>query len=347
MTRLPHASCSLVLALIGLAAPLAAQCGDQRNVAVSGTHNPFLAAQQNGTTSKGDVAPTNSPLPVPLAVSMGDVLRYSNVTGNVQYSGGQGTAPGPEGDPAVLVTMMSDLGISGSTMPRDSLLGVFLPVRVNAGAAPVDSDYSTAAARDYVVLQPELFQLFYIGDGLRDDGSPQSVVAPARARKLFLGSADGGGWSDNVGTYDLDVLLDPRPVRSYCVSKLSAQGCTPTIGWSGTPDTTGPKDFLITCSNVTPNRYGFVVYGYAANNLPLQGGTLCVWQGMRRMRYKLSTGTGICQGQFTMDFDAYIRSGADPSLVPGAQIYAQWWMRDPKSPSRSGLSDALQVAICQ
>jgi hypothetical protein len=333
-------------ALIGLAAPASAQCGDQQSVTVGGMTNPYLAAQPDGTTSKGDVAPGQSPALAPIAIDEGDVLHFASVVGNVRQPG-QATAPGPDGDPSAVVNLTADLGISGTKVPLDCLLGVFLPVRANPGAAPQDSDFSTSALRDYDTLQPELYQLFYIGDGLRSNGTPQSVVAPDRAIKLFLGSSDDGSWTGNLGMFDLDVLVDPRPVQEYCSPKLSAQGCLPMIGWSGTPDTVGPKDFLITCANVMPNRYGFVFYGYTNNALPFQGGTLCVWQNMKRMRYKFSAGTGTCQGVFTMDFDAYIRTGADPNLVPGAEIYAQWWMRDPQSPSKTGLSDALHIVLCQ
>ena len=62
-----------------------------------------------------------------------------------------------------------------------------------------------------------------------------------------------------MGSFDLDVVLDAQPVRSYCTAKHSAEGCLPAIGWSGMPDVAGPKDFLITCSNVMPNLYGDIV----------------------------------------------------------------------------------------
>lgn len=43
--------------------------------------------------------------------------------------------------------------------------------------------------------------------------------------------------------------------------------------------------------------------------------------------------------------DAHIRSGIDPALVPGRRVYAQWWMRDPASPSTTGLSNAFLFGI--
>jgi hypothetical protein len=39
-------------------------------------------------------------------------------------------------------------------------------------------------------------------------------------------------------------------------------------------------------------------------------------------------------------FNARIASGVDPSLVAGAEIYAQYWSRDPASASHTGLSNS-------
>jgi hypothetical protein len=41
-----------------------------------------------------------------------------------------------------------------------------------------------------------------------------------------------------------------------------------------------------------------------------------------------------------------IQSSADPLLVPGARCFAQFWSRDPASPSTTGLTDALSFWIC-
>ena len=38
-------------------------------------------------------------------------------------------------------------------------------------------------------------------------------------------------------------------------------------------------------------------------------------------------------------------SGADPSLGAGAEVFAQFWSRDPASPSHTSLSNALRFVI--
>jgi len=53
-----------------------------------------------------------------------------------------------------------------------------------------------------------------------------------------------------------------------------------------------------------------------------------------------------CSGSYALDFNAWIGRGADPQLVGGAQVWGQFWSRDPQSPSGTGLSDAITFTIC-
>lgn len=39
----------------------------------------------------------------------------------------------------------------------------------------------------------------------------QQVVVPAGATRLFLGTMDGFGWSNNIGSLDVQVTLIPEP----------------------------------------------------------------------------------------------------------------------------------------
>ena len=339
-------------ALLGVVAPLAsaptrAQCTDQHDVTIGGDHNPYLAGQPRGTVASGGVAPYQSPFVVPVSLDAGEALSFLNVVGDVHLQA-SGIPPGPEGDLNAILITLAELGISGYRMPADALLGVFLPPATNAGPAPPDLDFSSAAARDFGALQPELYQVFFIGDGLRADGvTPQTFVAPAQAVRLYLGSADHLSWADNVGSYSLTVLEEVPEVLAYCSAKLNSHGCLPAMGWTGTPDVFGPRDFVITCSQVLPGKAGMLFYGRKPKSAPFQGGTLCTSVGVRRTRFRHASGSGTCGGVFTIDFDAFIRTGADPGLMPGAQIYAQWWMRDPGVWSKTGLSDAPSIQLCQ
>lgn len=174
---------------------------------IEGNTNPFLAGQPTGTMSKGDMAPSESPFLVPAPIRQGMVIRFTDVSGDVNFVPG-GNGPGPEG--SFCVFSANDLGISGYNMPASAFLGVFLPGSTNGGAAPPDLDFCASGSTDFEVLSPELYQTFFIGDGLRADGvTQQSFIAPAGATELYLGNCDGFGWFNNSGTYTFTIESGP------------------------------------------------------------------------------------------------------------------------------------------
>jgi hypothetical protein len=58
-----------------------------------------------------------------------------------------------------------------------------------------------------------------------------------------------------------------------------------------------------------------------------------------------STSGADCSGSYSFDFNAHTQSGLDPTLLAGAEVYAQYWSRDPASPSTTSLSNALRFLI--
>ena len=50
-------------------------------------------------------------------------------------------------------------------------------------------------------------------------------------------------------------------------------------------------------------------------------------------------------GSLTVDFNALIRSGADPLLYAGQVVDAQWIYRDPLGPSALASSEAVEFTI--
>jgi hypothetical protein len=79
-----------------------------------------------------------------------------------------------------------------------------------------------------------------------------------------------------------------------------------------------------------------------------QGGTKCVGSPTLRTQTQPSGGSANgadCTGVFSFDFNALIASGADASLVAGSAVHAQYWSRDPASPSTTSLSNALRFVI--
>lgn len=63
---------------------------------------------------------------------------------------------------------------------------------------------------EFYVLAPQIGQVFFIGDGMRDDGILQRFLVPTGAMRLYLGVADGvsfhglaGNYSDNSGAMNI------------------------------------------------------------------------------------------------------------------------------------------------
>lgn len=340
-----------VAAICVLSAASAAQCIVTTDVTVDGERNPFLAGQPDGTQILGDVAPDQSPLQLPLGLVGDELIRFAGVGGLVAHTsaGGQPLQSGPDGDDTLILNVSAELGIAGLRMPAGALLGVFLPDTTNTGSAPGALDFTTPSSRDFDRLSPALFEPFFIGDGLRIDGSTvQEFEVPAGATRLFLGIADPDAWASNGGAFDATVEQEVADITQYCTAKLSSKGCLPQIGYSGYPALDGGHAFDVFCSQVSPGQRGTLFYGRAVYNVPFQGGYLCTNVLLKRTPIvQAPPGSGPCSSSISFDFNAWILSGNDPTLIPGETIYAQWWMRDSGAWSSTGLSDAIEIQLCQ
>lgn len=146
-------------------------------------------------------------------------------------------------------------------------------------------------------------------------------------------------------------VLTPCPVLSeaYCVAKVNFEGCTPAIGWSGSPTLTGPDDFVVTATNVLNQKNGLLFYGYASTALPFLGGTLCVAPPVLRTSVQGSGGNpppSDCSGNYAFPFTQARMVG--DGLAPGTSVFAQYWTRDPSHPDLTGvgLTNAIRFTIC-
>lgn len=204
-------------------------------VVVPGTADPWLAGMPNGSTaSGGDVAPAQSPVGVVgLGFVGGSLLTFAS-TGSTDHCdlGGCGLA-GAEGDSGEGIathTAGAQNGLSNIDSPIDALLGVFLDAsQPSFSAAPGALDFSSAASRDFASLTPALKQIFYIGNGLRNDGTTvQTFMAPAGATRLFLGTMDGFGWFNNVGSLTVTVATTTPTVPEPTLLGLLGLGLAGT-----------------------------------------------------------------------------------------------------------------------
>ena len=185
-------------------------------ITVPGTSDPWLAGMppgsfdNPGTPEPADFAPAYSPIEVAgITITSGAELQWT-ATGEV---GHPGDIAGPDGALSVLTTHLigARYGISNITAPIDSLLGVFLgPGQPDLSPAPGQLDFSSAASRDYLILTPALQQVFFMGDGTSSSGA-QTIVAPAGATRLYLGTMDGYGWANNIGEFAVTMTAVPEP----------------------------------------------------------------------------------------------------------------------------------------
>jgi hypothetical protein len=160
-----------------------------------------------------------------------------------------------------------------------------------------------------------------------------------------------GSLSDNPSA-DCGVVklyrLFPITPSGYCVGKVNSLGCTPSMGFSGSPSASSASPFIATANSVINQKTGLLFYGHSPTAFSFQGGTLCVDTPLVRTLVQSSGGStsgNDCSGAFAFDFNARIQSGMDPALVAGAEVFAQFWSRDPASPSTTSLSNALRFVI--
>ena len=145
---------------------------------------------------------------------------------------------------------------------------------------------------------------------------------------------------------------DPRDLHphAHCTAKVNSLGCVPAIDFDGHASASSGAPFDVGAMNVLNGKLGLLFYGLQGPaSTPFVGGTLCVQPPLRRTPPMSSRGSPFpaadCSGTFHFDFNAWIQSGQDTALVPGARVDAQYWYRDPASTGGIGLSNALEFEI--
>ncbi len=160
-----------------------------------------------------------------------------------------------------------------------------------------------------------------------------------------LASTDPDGTRADMGAYPSDAGGAPGV---YCTGKTNSLGCVPSVDFVGFASVSSSESFDITCHSARNNKLGLFYYGYAPTGTPFQGGTKCVATPTIRNPIQNSGGNATgddCSGVYSYGMNAHIQSGFDALLIVGANVFGQFWMRDPQSPSTTGLSDGISFAI--
>jgi hypothetical protein len=93
-------------------------------------------------------------------------------------------------------------------------VGVFLDASdPNLSVVPPGLDFSpTGRGTDFARLRPGLKQPFFIGDGLTSSMETQLFAVPSGATRLYLGTHDGTGWTNNSGALAVAIMI-PEPAE--------------------------------------------------------------------------------------------------------------------------------------
>ncbi|HEY6529791.1 MAG TPA: hypothetical protein VIZ65_13945 [Cellvibrionaceae bacterium] len=186
-------------------------------VSVPGTANPWLAGMGDGAVSSEDTAPAQTPILIDLSQFSGAHYLTFSAFGVTDNGGGQQF--GSDGDTSgwvVAHTYGVENGIAASSLPFLSLSGVFLDdSQPNTSAAPTLLNYRELTTQ-FSSFSAQLKQPFFIGDGLTGTGigDVQQFLIPLNATRLYLGTADGYGWNNNLGALTVAISAVPAPANA-------------------------------------------------------------------------------------------------------------------------------------
>lgn len=217
-------------------------------------------------------------------------------------------------------------------------------------------DYSIGATSPRIRARLFNAQANALGDDFVVNDNPSvGAVLPSPAMNSsateYVIAWEGPGPSPTFGTdlYARRFLSTTGP-QTYCSAKMNSLGCTPAIGYSGSPSATAGS-FQITATNVLNRKTSLLLYSYDSAFTPYQGSVACLALPFKRGPAQNSGGSATgndCTGALSIDFNTIIRSGSDPRLVPGTTVNARWLYSDPQDPTgfATGFSNALRFAIC-
>ena len=234
-------------------------------------------------------------------------------------------------------------------------LTVSLPGTGPEGIVYIDSTNPAFTADSVLIAE---YSLNAVG-AYEIDASGDPIPATRRDFMSGLAGAEGAETDPLNGDFlfttfgGFDTLLIVQGFSAptvYCSGKVNSNGCTPTIEFSGSPTISGPDDFIVTSNDVGNNAFGILMWGLAADSMPMGGGVVCVQSPTLMLPVLSSGGTGgfpdaDCTGQFTIPIDqAFL--GSNGFLV-GSDLFLQFLGRDRGYLGADAitLSDALTFAI--
>ena len=154
------------------------------------------------------------------------------------------------------------------------------------------------------------------------------VKALLESTAVDLGAA---GKDNSYGAGRIDALASVEAALgngNHCEAKLASCGSLPDIHSAGMPSATATSGFTVTGTGLRGRQNGMLIYSdQGPNNVPFQGGSLCL-RGPRRSVLRQADGSaGQCDGSISLDMNTYgrgllggpppafaVRAGYDRSL---------------------------------
>lgn len=354
------------LAVLALAAGVAAVDGDARSAPVPvGSAVRVVIDPGHGGSDPGAVA--NGLIEKQLNLIVGLRLRELLELDTADTSGG--------GEWEVRMTRESDVTVSlsgrssfANNWPADR----FVSIHHNAfssSAANGTETFSFSNGTLSAAMRDRLQEELLIALGLNDRGAKTANFHVLRETNMPAALTEGGFLTSPI---DSSVLSNASALEAsafahlfalqrhygfaphvptagptnYCVAKVASPGCLPSIGSTGSPSISA-SDFVVHCDNVVSQQFGLLLWSRAEGNVPLFGGTLCIAGSLVRtpIQFSFGIGNGNCSGRLELPMDSAFMQQA--GFLPGEDIYAQWWFRDPALFPQDpvGLSDGLRIRI--
>ncbi len=175
---------------------------------------------------------------------------------------------------------------------------------------------------------------------------------------------------DNDGDMDMvlgrcdstNVWMNTKACASntsfYCTAKVNSLGCTPQIGFRGSPSVSASSGFEVNAHFVRNLKAGVLFYGLnGPTATPFQGGLMCVQGPVTRAVTVDSGGDAApannCSGVYRFDMAAFAAGALGGAPMPalsvaGTTVHCQFWGRDPgfTPPNSTTLSDGLSYTTC-
>ena len=345
----------LPLASLLLCAPAVAQADFDFNIAQassnfawSGTSSlgPIVGNPSNTFQFQGDTHMTLSPSGTDAIANgdfpgLGDALAVPDLHGKINN-------PFPFSPPLATIDIVNlHLKVSAPSfaIAANGAFNAVVVLEALAGTMTIDPLVGSTSVQDLTGSQSVPTAL---SGSVTQTGNNLHLTLPVNVSFAFADPTTGAnGTITVVGTMNADWTCPAA--TTYCTAKTNSQGCVPAIATSGTASYTSASAFNISASNILNQKSGLLFYGSAASAAPFQGGIKCVAAPTVRTVIQSSGGSpsgNDCTGTYSLDFNAIIQGFTDASLVPGAEVFTQYWSRDPASASTTNLTNGARFTIC-